>query len=119
MQPYERKLVQAIQAEGAPVRLHICGKTRRIYAGMGAVGAEIVDLDFMNPMDEARAMMGSHQVLLGNVDPVRVMYGRTVSASSRSSTSSPTADTPGAGWKVTAQVPEIFFVVPSRLTDRS
>jgi MtaA/CmuA family methyltransferase len=77
VQPYERQLVAGIQAAGARVRLHICGKTRRIYAGMGAVGAEIVDLDFMNPMEEARAIMGPHQVLLGNADPVRIMRDGT------------------------------------------
>jgi MtaA/CmuA family methyltransferase len=77
VQHYERRLVAGIQAAGARVRLHICGKTRRIYAGIGAVGADIVDLDFMNPMEEARAIMGPHQVLLGNADPVRVMRDGT------------------------------------------
>jgi MtaA/CmuA family methyltransferase len=77
VQPYERRLVAGIQAAGARVRLHICGKTRRLYAGMGAVGADLVDLDFMNPMDEAREIMGPHQVLLGNADPVRVMRDGT------------------------------------------
>src|SRR5262249_6398487 len=66
VQPFERRLVSAIQAAGVPVRLHICGKTRRLYSGMAAVGAEIVDLDFMDPIDEARAAMGPDQVLLGN-----------------------------------------------------
>jgi MtaA/CmuA family methyltransferase len=74
VQPYEARLVAGIPA---PVRLHICGKTRRIYAGMSTVGAAIVDLDFMNPMDEARAVMGPAPILLGNVDPVRVMRDGT------------------------------------------
>jgi MtaA/CmuA family methyltransferase len=73
VQPYEARLAAGISAAAAPVRLHICGKTRRIYAGMSAVHAAIVDLDFMNPMDEARAVMAPGQILLGNVDPVRVM----------------------------------------------
>lgn len=77
VQPFERRLVAGLQAAGARVRLHICGKTRRLYAGMADVGAEIVDLDSMNPMDEARAIMGPHQVLLGNADPVRVMRDGT------------------------------------------
>jgi MtaA/CmuA family methyltransferase len=77
VQPYEARLTAGIQVAGAPVRLHICGKTRRISAGMSAVGAEIVDLDFMNPIDEARAAMGPAQILLGNVDPVRVMRDGT------------------------------------------
>lgn len=77
VQLFERRLVAGIQAAGARVRLHICGKTRRLYAGMAATGAEIVDLDFMNPMDEARAAMGPGVVLLGNADPVRVMRDGT------------------------------------------
>jgi MtaA/CmuA family methyltransferase len=71
--PYEQKLVAAIHARGARVRLHICGNTRKILAGMGQAGADIVDLDFPSPVGEARAAMGPGQVLLGNIDPVRVL----------------------------------------------
>jgi MtaA/CmuA family methyltransferase len=73
VQPYECALVRGIQEAGARARLHICGKTRKLYGGMAATGADIIDLDFMNPIDEARAQMGPAQVLLGNLDPVRVM----------------------------------------------
>ena len=77
VQPYEKELVSGIQAMGARVRLHICGKTRKLYRGMTATGAEMVDLDSMSPLDEARAEMGPAQVLLGNLDPVRVMRDGT------------------------------------------
>lgn len=77
VQPYECALVRGIQQSGARVRLHICGKTRRLYCGMAATGAEIIDLDFMNPMDEAREQMGPSPVLLGNLDPVRAMRDGT------------------------------------------
>ena len=73
VQRFERALVEAIQAAGARVRLHICGKTRRLYAGIAATGADMIDLDSMAPLDEARAQMGPKQVLLGNLDPVRIM----------------------------------------------
>jgi uroporphyrinogen-III decarboxylase len=59
------------------VRLHICGKTRRLFAGMGSLGCEIVDLDWMAPLAEARAAMGPDQVLLGNLDPVAVLRAGT------------------------------------------
>ena len=55
------------------VRLHICGNTRRILAGMGRLGCEIVDLDWMAPLSAARAEMGPRQVLLGNLDPVAAL----------------------------------------------
>jgi MtaA/CmuA family methyltransferase len=75
--PDEIRLIQAIRRLGARVRLHICGKTRKLYRGMVQTGAEIVDLDFLAPIAEARAEMGPDQVLLGNVDPVRVMRDGT------------------------------------------
>jgi MtaA/CmuA family methyltransferase len=71
--PYEQKLVEGLHAMGARVRLHICGKTRRLFAGMGKLDAEIVDLDWMAPLDEARRIMGPGQVLLGNLDPVEAL----------------------------------------------
>jgi MtaA/CmuA family methyltransferase len=75
--PDEIRLIRAIRQLGARVRLHICGKTRKLYRGMAQTGAEIIDLDFLAPIAEARAEMGSDQVLLGNVDPVRVMRDGT------------------------------------------
>ena len=77
VQPFERDLVRGIQDAGARVRLHICGKTRKLYRGMAATGAEIIDLDSMAPMAEARAEMAAAPVLLGNLDPVRVMRDGT------------------------------------------
>jgi len=71
--PYERKLVEGIQAMGARVRLHICGHTSRIVEGMGRLGCEIVDLDYFTPVALAREAMGPDQVLLGNLDPVAAL----------------------------------------------
>jgi MtaA/CmuA family methyltransferase len=71
--PYERQLVDGLHAIGGRVRLHICGNTRRILAGMGRVGAEIVDLDWISPLSEGREQMGEAQVLLGNLDPVSAL----------------------------------------------
>jgi MtaA/CmuA family methyltransferase len=69
--PFEKRLISAIRDLGVPVRLHICGNTRRIVKGMGETRAEIIDLDFLTPLSEARAAMSPAQVLLGNLDPVR------------------------------------------------
>ena len=73
--PYEKRLVDALHAMGTRVRLHICGNTTSILDLMGQLGCDIVDLDFMVPMDKAREAMGSQQVLLGNLDPVRTLRG--------------------------------------------
>jgi MtaA/CmuA family methyltransferase len=73
----ECELVQAIHGMGCLVRLHICGNTRRILRGMGRTGSDIVDLDYPAPLDEARSAMGPEQMLLGNIDPVRVLRDGT------------------------------------------
>lgn len=75
--PYEKKMIDGLHAMGTRVRLHICGNTRRILAGMGRLGCEIVDLDFMVPLAEGREKMGPNQVLLGNLDPVRAVRDGT------------------------------------------
>ena len=57
MLPCEQRLIAAIRALGVPVRLHICGNTKRIVEGMGQTGADIIDLDFPTPLGHARRAM--------------------------------------------------------------
>lgn len=78
--PFEKQLVDGLHALGTRVRLHICGDTRPILEGMGRLGCDIVDLDSMVPMDEARAKMGPEPFLLGNIDPVRLLRNGTPQA---------------------------------------
>lgn len=79
VRPFEQRLVRGIQEFGARVRLHICGNTRKILNGMGQLGCEIVDLDSLAPLGEARQRMGARQVLLGNINPVTVLRNGTAS----------------------------------------
>jgi MtaA/CmuA family methyltransferase len=69
--PWEKKLVDSIHANGGRVRLHICGNTRRILDGMGALGCDMMDIDYPVSMVQARSKMGPQQTLAGNLDPVR------------------------------------------------
>jgi len=78
--PYEKKLVEGIQGLGAKVRLHICGNTRLSLGDMGKLFCEIVDLDSLAPISEARQQMGPQQVLLGNLNPVTVLRNATPEA---------------------------------------
>jgi MtaA/CmuA family methyltransferase len=71
--PYEKKLVEGIHALGGKVRMHICGNTRRILEGIGQLGCDIVDLDSLAPIAEARQKMGPATVILGNLNPVTVL----------------------------------------------
>ena len=68
---WQKKMVEAIHAKGAKVRLHICGNTRRILAGLGELGCDLVDVDSPVPFEQARAQLGPLQTLIGNLDPVR------------------------------------------------
>ena len=56
--PYERRLVDGLHAMGTRVRLHICGNIRRILPGIGSLGCEMVDIDSMVPLEQARQEMG-------------------------------------------------------------
>jgi MtaA/CmuA family methyltransferase len=75
--PFEKKLVDGVHALGAKTRLHICGNTRPLLEGLGKLGCAIVDLDYPSPMSEGRQKMGPGQVLLGNVNPVKVLRNGT------------------------------------------
>ena len=75
--PCEKKMVDALKEMGAAVRLHICGNASRILEGIGRLGCDIVDLDYMVSVAQAREEMGPEQVLLGNIDPVSVLRAGT------------------------------------------
>jgi len=68
---FEQKLIDGIRAMGCLTRLHICGNTTKLLAKMGHFGADIVDLDYMAPIADARRKSAPGQVLLGNIDPVK------------------------------------------------
>jgi MtaA/CmuA family methyltransferase len=71
--PFEKKLVDGLHALGTRVRLHVCGNTRHCLDGFRRLGCDIVDLDFLTPLDLARQTMGPDQVLLGNLNPVLIL----------------------------------------------
>jgi MtaA/CmuA family methyltransferase len=75
--PYEKRLVEGLHAQGGRVRLHICGDTRRILKEIGTLGVDIVDIDSKVSLAEARQKMGPEQILLGGLDPVRVLQQGT------------------------------------------
>src|SRR5438093_5606319 len=65
---------------GAKVRLHICGDTRHILEGMDKLRCDIVDLDSLDPLSEARRKMGDWQVPLGNMNPATILRDGGVEA---------------------------------------
>ncbi len=75
--PAEQQLIQGLHAMGTTVRLHICGNIRPLLHQIARLGCEIVDIDAMVPVDQARQEMGSKQIILGNIDTVRVLRNGT------------------------------------------
>jgi uroporphyrinogen-III decarboxylase len=70
---YQLRLVNALKDLGVRVRLHVCGNTRPILAEIAKLGCDIVDIDSAVSMSEARRLTGAGQILLGGVDPVRIV----------------------------------------------
>jgi len=71
--PHEKRLVEAVHAAGALVRLHICGRTTHLLDGFARLGCDVIDLDTLVDLDEARRLLGPGQVVLGNVHTVDVV----------------------------------------------
>jgi MtaA/CmuA family methyltransferase len=69
IQPREKRLVQAIQAMGALVRLHICGNITHLLPGIADLGVNILDVDYMVDMAAVRKLVGNRVVLAGNINP--------------------------------------------------
>lgn len=76
--PHEQRLVAAIHEAGALVRLHVCGRTTHLLSGFAKLGCDILDLDTLVSLSEARKIFGPNQVLLGNVHTVEVVKNGTV-----------------------------------------
>ena len=70
---YEKKFVDELHRMGVPVRLHICGNITALLPMLAEVKADIVDLDSMVPVAEARAKLGPERCLAGNINPVAVL----------------------------------------------
>ena len=71
--PLEQKLFAAIHEAGAAVKLHICGNIKNIIQYVAQSGADIIDVDWMVPLDEARELVGPEITLCGNFDPSSVL----------------------------------------------
>jgi len=71
--PFEQKQIDAIHEAGAAVKLHICGNIKNHIAYMAQSGADIIDVDWMVPLDEARELVGPEITLCGNFDPSAVL----------------------------------------------
>lgn len=75
--PLEKKLFDAIHEAGAAVKLHICGNVSNHVVFMAESGADIIDLDWMVPIEKTRELLGPDVTLCGNFDPAAVLLQGT------------------------------------------
>jgi len=75
--PLEQRLITAIHEAGAAAKLHICGNISRIIQHMAQTGADIIDVDWMVPLAEARKAVGPDITLCGNFNPAGVLFEGT------------------------------------------
>lgn len=75
--PYEIKLLSAIRAMGAKTKLHICGNTTPFLEYLPVEYCDIIDLDWMVPLDRAAQIVKGRCALSGNYDPVAVLLQGT------------------------------------------
>jgi len=67
------ELFDYIHSLGAKVKLHICGDIGHLLDDIREVEPDIVDIDWMVDMDEAREKLGDGIIRCGNLDPVAVI----------------------------------------------
>ena len=118
----QKKIVDGVRALGAKVRVHICGNTRKSLDLLGQLGADILDVDSMVPIAEAREKSGPEQVLLGGIDPVRTLSHRYARAgrprASANAIASPDrATSPAPGCEVPPEVPDAKPDCSRRISD--
>jgi uroporphyrinogen decarboxylase len=64
-----RRLVQAVQAMGVPV-IYFGVETAGLLQEMTATGADVIGLDWRQPLDEGWRAVGHTRAVQGNLDPI-------------------------------------------------
>lgn len=68
--PRMHRYIKAIHDAGGLVRLHICGNTNPLFSHIAELGIDMIDLDSMASIVDARQYLGPRVALAGNLDPV-------------------------------------------------
>ena len=71
--PFHKRLFATIHETGAKVKLHVCGNIANIIDHMATSGADVIDVDWMVPLEQARNSVGVEITLCGNFDPAGVL----------------------------------------------
>lgn len=77
--PYLKKCMdRIIERRGSGSTLHICGRTKKIWADMVDIGIGNLSLDNIEDIGELKNQFGDKVCLLGNVDPVETIMRGTI-----------------------------------------
>src|SRR5207302_3780659 len=66
--PYIARVIQNLKVDGQPV-IVFGVETGELLAQLAATGADVVGVDWRDPLDEARGRVGPAVALQGNLDP--------------------------------------------------
>lgn len=75
--PYIKELVTGLQKAGARVKYHACGNTKALLPLFAELGPDIINLDSLIDLAEAKAMLGDKICIKGNIDPAGVLLQGT------------------------------------------
>jgi MtaA/CmuA family methyltransferase len=75
--PGQKELVDFIHHHGAGAKIHICGNITNHLASLVQTGADIIDLDWMVPIEKAADLLQANQIICGNFDPVNILLEGT------------------------------------------
>lgn len=72
-----QELFEYIHSLGARVKLHICGNITHLLDDIRDVKPDILDVDWMVDMEQAREKLGADIIRCGNLDPVSVIQDQS------------------------------------------
>ena len=75
--PYVAELIAGLKKAGARVKYHACGNTKALLPLFAQLGADIINLDSLVDLAEAKRVLGDKLCLKGNLDPTRIMLQGT------------------------------------------
>lgn len=75
--PAQKDLVNFIHQNGAKAKIHICGNITHHLQSLVQTGADIIDLDWMVPIEKSVDLLQPGQVVCGNFDPVTILLEGT------------------------------------------
>lgn len=70
---YQKRLLRAIREMGAKTKLHICGNTAPFLEQIPYEYTDILDVDWMVPLQRAAQLAAGKSIVCGNYDPVAVL----------------------------------------------